>query len=105
MSAKKCKNCGQVVLPYDDKTTGAEKCPNCEPDIESSYIESSTNISRPVSEVIISDINMPFWSMVIFMVKWAFATIPAIIIITIVLSLCFSALAGLGLIAGLGTSK
>ncbi len=92
MSAKKCKNCGQVVLPYDDKTTGAKRCPNCE-----AYIGSPTNISRPVSEVIISDINMPFWSMVIFMVKWAFATIPAIIIITIVISFCYSALDKLGL--------
>ena len=36
-----------------------------------------------MNEVIIKDIQMPFWSMVIFMVKWAFAAIPAIIIIAI----------------------
>lgn len=30
------------------------------------------------------DIDMPFMSMVFFMVKWAFATIPAIIIIWII---------------------
>jgi len=33
------------------------------------------------SWVKITDINMPFWSMVIFMVKWAIASIPAIIIL------------------------
>jgi fatty acid desaturase len=32
----------------------------------------------------ITDIDMPFISMVWFMVKWAFATIPAIIIIWMV---------------------
>lgn len=34
MSAKKCKNCGEVVLPYTDKTTGGKKCPKCEAYIE-----------------------------------------------------------------------
>lgn len=29
----------------------------------------------------ITDIDMPFMSMVFFMVKWAFATIPAVLII------------------------
>ena len=32
----------------------------------------------------IIDIDMPFMSMVFFMVKWAFATIPAILIIWII---------------------
>ncbi len=31
-------------------------------------------------EIIITDIRMKFWSMVWFMVKWAFASIPALII-------------------------
>ncbi|MEH6555895.1 hypothetical protein [Pseudoalteromonas tetraodonis] len=33
------------------------------------------------NEVVITDIKMPFWSMVGFMVKWAIAAIPAIIIL------------------------
>lgn len=33
-----------------------------------------------VSNVVVMDIKMPFSSMVVFMVKWAIATIPAIII-------------------------
>lgn len=32
-------------------------------------------------KTIITDVDMPFWSIVLFMVKWAFASIPAIFII------------------------
>ena len=39
------------------------------------------DIVEKSSRVKITDINMPFWSMVIFMVKWAIASIPAIIIL------------------------
>ena len=38
-------------------------------------------------EVSVTDIEMPFWSMVTFMVKWAFAAIPAILIIITYLSI------------------
>ena len=33
------------------------------------------------TRVTVTDIHMPFWSIVGFMVKWTFATIPALIII------------------------
>ena len=36
------------------------------------------------TEVIVTDIRMPFWSMVIFMTKWAIAAIPAFVILAIV---------------------
>jgi hypothetical protein len=35
-------------------------------------------------EVVITDIHMPFWSMVAFMVKWAIASIPALLLLTII---------------------
>ena len=35
------------------------------------------------NQVQITDIDMPFISMVIFMIKWAIASIPAIFILTI----------------------
>jgi hypothetical protein len=38
-------------------------------------------------KVVVTNIRMPFWSMVIFMVKWAFASIPALIILFFVLGL------------------
>ena len=41
-------------------------------------------------DVAIKDFNMPFSSMVIFMVKWAIASIPAIIIIWILFMLLIS---------------
>ena len=52
-----------------------------------------------MNEVIIKDIQMPFWSMVTFMVKWAFAAIPAMIIIGIIIALLLGAFGGL---AGVG---
>ncbi|MGH9891066.1 MAG: hypothetical protein ACREA0_03600 [bacterium] len=36
------------------------------------------------NEVIVVDVRMPFLSMVVFMVKWAIAAIPAIIILVII---------------------
>ncbi len=36
--------------------------------------------------VVVVDIRMKFWSMVIFMIKLAFACIPAAIVITVVLA-------------------
>lgn len=41
--------------------------------------------------VVVIDINMGFWSMVKFMVKFAFATIPAALIVTFVVSAAISA--------------
>ncbi len=41
------------------------------------------------NEVTVVDIKMPFFSMMIFMIKWAFAAIPAFIIIGIIASVFF----------------
>ena len=46
------------------------------------------------NEVTVVDIKMPFWSMVIFMVKAAIAAIPAVIILSVVASVVMSLLAG-----------
>jgi hypothetical protein len=48
-----------------------------------------------INEVRIVDIEMPFWSMVVFMVKAAIAFIPAFIILSFIGSLVFAFLAGL----------
>lgn len=47
-------------------------------------------------EIIVTDIQMPFFSMVIFMIKWAIATIPAAIILVIFASLTMIILTGIG---------
>ena len=41
----------------------------------------------PLNSVIITDITIPFSSMVVFMVKWVFASIPAMIIFSVVAAL------------------
>ncbi len=46
---------------------------------------------KKAKEVIVIDIDMKFWSMVGFMVKWAIAAIPAFIILMIIIML-FSAM-------------
>jgi len=53
-------------------------------------METRDNIS-----VVVTDIRMSFWSMVVFMVKWAIATIPAIIILAVVGSMVVNVLAAL----------
>jgi len=36
------------------------------------------------NRVVVTDIKMPFWSMVVFMVKWAIAAIPAFMLLGII---------------------
>jgi hypothetical protein len=45
-----------------------------------------------LNSVVVTDIKMPFGSMVVFMVKWAIATISAIIILTVIGSIIFGVL-------------
>jgi len=45
------------------------------------------------AEVVVVDVKMPFWSMVMFMVKWAIASIPAILIL-VVLAVIIAGLLG-----------
>lgn len=47
------------------------------------------------SEVKVVDIDMPFVSMVVFMIKWAIASIPAIIILSIAGGLATAIFGGL----------
>lgn len=51
------------------------------------------------SEVVVVDVQMPFGSMVSFMVKWTLASIPAFIILAILGGVIFGVIGGL--VAGL----
>ncbi len=42
---------------------------------------------QDAEKVVVSDIRMPFWSMVRFMVKLVFASIPALVIFSTIISL------------------
>jgi len=52
-------------------------------------------MSEEYNSVIVTDIKMPFSSMVVFMVKWAIATIPALIILTVIGSITFGILSAI----------
>ena len=54
----------------------------------------ATNQSR---EVAITSIDIPFWDLVGFMVKFLIAAIPAVIIFTVIMGFILSLLTGLGL--------
>ncbi len=54
-------------------------------------------------EVVVTDIQMPFGSMVTFMVKWVIASIPAFIILFMLFAIV-SAIFG-GILAGVGNSR
>jgi hypothetical protein len=46
-------------------------------------------MSTDYGKVVVADIKIPFRSMVILMVKWAVATIPALIILMLIGSITF----------------
>ena len=46
-------------------------------------MENQVNTEIEKKEVVVTDIKMPFFSMVVFMVKWVIASIPAFIILFI----------------------
>ena len=52
------------------------------------------NDEANIQRVVVTDIHMPFCSMVVFMVKWALASIPAIIILMVIASLVWRILLG-----------
>lgn len=53
------------------------------------------NQEEKPGKVVIVDVHMPFMSMVTFMVKWAIAAIPAILILFVIGALLSGVVAGL----------
>ena len=47
----------------------------------------------PPQRITISDIDIPFWRLVAIFIKWAFAAIPATIIVSVVLAIVMGILA------------
>jgi hypothetical protein len=46
-------------------------------------------MSTDCNRVVVTDIKIPFYSMVVLMVKWAVATIPALVILILFGSITF----------------
>jgi len=51
-------------------------------------------------QVVVTDIRMPFWSMVTFMVKWVIASIPAFLILGMLWVLLMALFGMLGRMGG-----
>ena len=80
---KKCPSCGAVMVE------GGMYCNQCgRPDEGTQHLANHQRVS-------VVDIKMPFFSMVIFMVKWAIAAIPAFIILLILGSLVVGIIAAI----------
>lgn len=98
----KCQKCGYEPSLKEIQVGG--ECPGCL-DIDRRYqqriqeIAASPSRPRP-QEVVVVDLNMSFSSMVWFMVKWALASIPALIILAI---LFFGLASIVGLIGASGS--
>ena len=43
--------------------------------------ELGTPIGQQTARVVVTDVDVPFWSLVALMVKWAFASIPALFVV------------------------
>ena len=98
----KCKKCGYEPSMKEIQTGG--DCPGCLDDerrYQQRIQEIAAGPARPrPQEVVVVDLNMSFSSMVWFMVKWALASIPALIILAI---LFFGVIAIFGLIGPPGS--
>lgn len=90
-----CKSCG-IVFNANDMKDGL--CVTCiENGGKQKELEITQNINneKKSKEVAVTDIKMPFISMVIFMIKWTLASIPAIIILMILFTV-FAGFLGIG---------
>ncbi len=111
-----CPHCGEQVKAPAEFAGKTSACPSCgkefriPTDVPASQpavprqpepaIALSPRQSQPrtdISAVVVTDIDIPFMSMVLFMVKWAIAAIPAFIILWI---LALSTVAVLGAVIG-----
>ncbi len=71
---------------------------------EEAPVRGASGVSmRPVGgqQVVLTDVQMPFSSMVMFILKWTIASIPATIILFLVFGLLFAVLGACAGIAGM----
>lgn len=79
----------RVIACPDCKGTISRKAPSC-PHCGSPFLTAPLSVDAAVV-----DVRMPFMSMVVFMVKWAIASIPAAIILIVIGMLAFMLLGGM----------
>jgi hypothetical protein len=75
-----------IKKQYNISATTTPKTPPPQPRSAIPTVSVTQPSSKPqIQRVIVTDINMSFSSMIEFMVKWAIASIPAIIILSIII--------------------
>ena len=114
-SGKFCQKCGAALPQQSGAQTSAQPAPISLPSASVSSAPpapatwsgqagglQSGQYTLP-ARVVVTDINMSFGSMVVFMVKWTIAAIPAMIILLVLLAIISAVLGGVfgGLLYGL----
>jgi len=94
-----CPQCGVIYDRYDPAVEAAARDRSARRallrDMPSGVRPGVASASDDTRNVVVTDVRMPFWSMVVFMVKWAIAAIPALIILMLVGAVAVGVLAGL----------
>ena len=101
ISPEQCPSCGIYYAKFFAQQAQAKNLEDAQPKHQTFQVQKKASTTSS-GEVVIVDVKMPFWSMVVFMVKWAFAAIPAMIIIGVVVTLLTGAL---GAFVSLGSSS
>lgn len=85
-----CSQCGDLY------SSEASQCPTCGTRRSGAEQLTASNPSAPAEprRVVVTDFAMPFESMVTFMVKWAIAAIPAVIILFIIFAILGAVMGG-----------
>ena len=87
-----CSKCNEPLVPVAELEEVAERERVAGRERERSDVINSTIHNN--GAVVISDINMPFGSMVVFMVKWSLASIPAFLILLVIGAVFFGLFGG-----------
>jgi len=94
-ASRVCEHCGKDLVPG----RVAEPAPAPEPVyVPEPYIPLDPTLSpAPIARVAVVDIDMPFSQMIVFMIKWGLAAVPALMILA---ALAFMAGLFLGAFSG-----
>lgn len=95
-ASRVCEHCGRELAPPVPPPVVVEPAPAPRVGWSSPLgSDAETAVARTV-RVSVVDINMPFPSMVGFMIKWALAAIPAFVILAVIGAVLVGMLAALG---------
>lgn len=86
--AKICDNCGAFLKPGKKPVSSGKAA-------ASAPVRPQPAPPAGPQKLIITDIQIPFWSIVMFTVKWVIASVPALTIVTLLILLLISLAGGL----------